>query len=209
MTVSSSTIAAIDLHTHAHTRTTSNQDRAPSHPAPSPQHPYPSARLFPQVGVGQSEQLALQSFAKQIATIERSCFELRELACASPSHEAYVLVGDLSTRRDYSDVEETAVGLSHLAMRGVYAPGEAFNFASGRARRMGDLLNLMLRQASTPQGRKIFVRRDGSRIRPADEPLLLGDASKVQQRLGWEPKHNLSRSLRRVLHYWRVKVRKG
>ena len=90
------------------------------------------ARLFPQVGLGQSEELAMQSFARQVVLAERGV-------------QPHVLVGNLTTLRDYSDVEESAVGLAHLALRG--DPGEAYNFASGRAHRMGDLLQLMIAQS--------------------------------------------------------------
>ena len=158
------------------------------------------ARLFPQVGVGQSEQLALQSFARQIAIIE---YDLERGETGGR-----VRVGDLSTRRDYSDVEETAVGLAHLALRGEYEPGEAFNFASGVAHSMRELLTLMLEQLVPEARGRVGIVTDASRIRPADEALLLGDASKVRDRLGWAPNHNLSRSIRRVLQYWRAKVRK-
>ena len=87
------------------------------------------ARLFPQVGLGQSEELAMQSFARQVVLAERGV-------------QPHVLVGNLTTLRDYSDVEESAVGLAHLALRG--EPGEAYNFASGSAHRMGDVLQLMI-----------------------------------------------------------------
>ena len=42
---------------------------------------------------------------------------------------------------------------------------------------------------------------------PVDEPLLLGNATKVWRRLGWQPTHNLTRSLSRVLKYWRRRTR--
>ena len=74
-----------------------------------------------QVGLGQSEELAIQSFARQVA--------LAEAGRAPP----VVWTGNLSTSRDYSDVEDSAVGLAHLAFRG--EPGEAYNFASGKAHR--------------------------------------------------------------------------
>ena len=90
------------------------------------------ARLFPQVGLGQSEELAMQSFARQVVLAERGV-------------QPHVLVGNLTTLRDYSDVEESAVGLAHLALRG--EPGEAYNFASGSAHRMGDVLQLMIAQS--------------------------------------------------------------
>lgn len=149
------------------------------------------ARLFPQVGVGQSEELAIQSFARQVALVE-----------SGAQRPAQVRVGNLRTLRDYSDVEETAVGLAHLALKGV--GGEAYNFASGRAHRMRDLLDAMIAMSSTPWMR---VKVDAAKLRASDEPLLLGNASKVWQLLGWQPTHDLTRSIRRVLQYWRARVR--
>ena len=145
------------------------------------------ARLFPQCGLGQSEELAIQSFTKQVAMVEKGLLP-------------HVQVGNLQTLRDYSDVEESAVGLAHLAFRGI--PNEAYNFASGRAHRMQEILDMAINIAKRP----IPVRTDPARMRASDEALLLGNASKVWTLLGWKPRHDLHRSVRRILKYWRTQV---
>ena len=143
------------------------------------------ARLFPQVGLGQSAELAIQSFCRQVAFAEEGLQPPR------------ILVGNLSTQRDYSDVEETAIALAHLGFRG--AAGEAYNMASGRAHRMASILQMIIDQAKT----RIAVEVDPKRIRPADESLLLGDTRKIREALGWHPIMDLRRAIRRILEYWR------
>ena len=143
------------------------------------------ARLFPQVGLGQSAELAIQSFCRQVAFAEEGLQPPR------------IMVGNLSTQRDYSDVEETAIALAHLGFRG--AAGEVYNMASGRAHRMAGILQMIIDQAKT----RIAVEVDPKRIRPADESLLLGDTRKVREALGWHPIMDLRRAIRRILEYWR------
>ena len=146
------------------------------------------ARLFPQIGLGQSSELAIQNFCRQVALVEAGLQEPR------------VLVGNLSTQRDYSDVQETAVALVHLGFRGV--PGEAYNMASGKAHRMSDLLNMIIEMAHVP----IAVVIDKERLRPADEALLLGDNRKVRNQLDWQPRMDLRRAIGKILRYWRTRA---
>jgi GDP-4-dehydro-6-deoxy-D-mannose reductase len=40
-------------------------------------------------------------------------------------------------------------------------------------------------------------------MRPADEPILLGDNQKLRKATGWRPEVSLLTSTERILHYWR------
>ena len=40
-------------------------------------------------------------------------------------------------------------------------------------------------------------------MRPADEPILLGDNTKLREAIGWQPRIPLEESARRILDHWR------
>ena len=43
-------------------------------------------------------------------------------------------------------------------------------------------------------------------MRASDEPLLLGNATKVWRLLNWWPTHDLRRTVLRILQYWRARL---
>jgi GDP-4-dehydro-6-deoxy-D-mannose reductase len=143
-------------------------------------------RPFNHFGPGQSERFVLASFARQIAQVE--------LGLAEP----VVLTGDLSAERDFLDVRDVVRAYRLAALRAT--PGEAYNVASGVARRLGDVLDMLRAHASVP----VEVRRDPGRLRPADIPRLVGDAGKLRAATGWTPRIALETSLTDTLDFWRA-----
>ncbi len=138
------------------------------------------ARPFPHIGPGQDERFAIASFAGQIAAIERG---------APP----ILRVGNLEARRDLSDVRDI-VG-AYLALLGATGTADIYNVSSGDARRIGDVLAQLLALAD----REIEVVPDPERLRPADIPLLLGDATRIGHDLGWRVERPLEQTLLDIL----------
>ena len=50
------------------------------------------------------------------------------------------------------------------------------------------------------------MRLDESRLRPSDNPVLVGDPSRIRRELGWAPARGLDESLRDLLDHWRAAV---
>lgn len=149
------------------------------------------ARPFNHIGPGQDPSFAVASFSRQIALIEAGLLpsELR--------------VGNLDARRDLTDVRDVVAAYSHILAS---APsGSAFNVCSGRAHRIGDLLDGLLRQARVP----ITVTTDPERMRPSDIPLLLGSHQKLTHTLGWMPTIPIETTLTDTLAWWRAEVAAG
>jgi GDP-4-dehydro-6-deoxy-D-mannose reductase len=67
------------------------------------------------------------------------------------------------------------------------------------------VLDFLLGESSL---RGITVREDAARLRPSDVPLLVGDASRIRQAVGWEPKIPFEQTLRDLLQYWRGRLQK-
>lgn len=146
------------------------------------------ARPFNHIGPRQTPDFAVASFARQIARIERGL--------APPT----ILVGNLETRRDITDVRDVIDAYVRIMERGEC--GRAYNVCSGRAWRMRDLLDELLRMATTSIG----VETDPARHRPVDVPVVQGDATRLRTELGWTPRIAVEDTLRATLDYWRHEV---
>lgn len=149
------------------------------------------ARPFNHIGPGQDPSFAIASFARQIALIESGALapELR--------------VGNLDACRDFTDVRD--VVLAYLGIMQVAPRGAVFNVSSGRAHRIGDLLEVLLRLARVP----ITTTPDPDRLRPSDSPILLGCHDRLTAAIGWTPGTPLEVTLRDTLAWWRTEVAAG
>ena len=148
-------------------------------------------RPFNHTGAGQSESFVAPSFAAQIARIEAGL-------------QAPVLsVGSLDEERDFLDVRDVvrAYALA-IDARATLAAGEVFNVASGKAVRIGDLLERLLRMARTP----IEVRVDPGRLRRSPTPVAIGDSAHLRETLTWAPEIDLDETLRTVLEEQRRRL---
>jgi GDP-4-dehydro-6-deoxy-D-mannose reductase len=145
------------------------------------------ARAFNHLGARQDPHFVASGFARRIADIEKGRWE--------PS----ISVGNLDARRDFTDVRDTVRAYHLILEQGTHQ--EAFNVCSGRAVVVGDLLDRLIARARVP----VRIQADPARYRPNDVPLLLGDSTKIRERLGWTPAIPLERTLDDLLEYWRKK----
>ena len=144
-------------------------------------------RAFNHAGPRQRTGFVIPDFAVQIARLERK-----------PGKRA-LKTGDLSARRDVTDVRDVAAAYRLLAERG--APGEVYHVGSGRAISIHGILNAMLRMAQRP----IEIVRDPHLSRPVEVSVLQADISKLK-RLGWQPNIPLKQTLSDTLDYYRSRI---
>jgi GDP-4-dehydro-6-deoxy-D-mannose reductase len=147
------------------------------------------ARAFNHLGPRQSPQFVAANFARQIAEAEVSL------------REPTVRVGNLQAERDFTDVTDVVRAYALLMDKG--QSGEAYNVASGRARSVQSVLDILMSMSSV----EVHVRQDPERMRPSDVPIVYGNSAKLQNDTGWQPTVPFEESLRRVLVYWREVVR--
>jgi GDP-4-dehydro-6-deoxy-D-mannose reductase len=146
------------------------------------------ARAFNHIGPRQDPFFAAPGFARRIADIERGRW--------APE----ISVGNLDAQRDLTDVRDTVRAYRLILERGV--PGRPYNVCSGRAVTIGHLLDLLIARARCP----VTVKIDPARYRPNDNPILLGDPSRLRDELGWAPEIPLERTVDDLLEYWRGKT---
>jgi GDP-4-dehydro-6-deoxy-D-mannose reductase len=144
-------------------------------------------RAFQHEGPGRDERFAVGSWAAQIALAEAA-------------GRGSVRVGDLTAKRDISDVRDVARAYEMLLDPSV--PAGTYNVASGRAVVMRDVLEIILSLARCP----LEVEEDPSRFRTSELAVVCGDASKVRAATGWAPTIPLERTLADTLDAARVGV---
>ncbi|HZQ26804.1 MAG TPA: GDP-mannose 4,6-dehydratase [Acidimicrobiales bacterium] len=143
--------------------------------------PVVRARPFNHVGPGQAPTFAVAAFAQRIVDARRSGAKTLE-------------VGNLSPRRDLTDVRDVVRAYRLLVERG--EPGQVYNVASGQDVAIEDVVRRMLDLA----GVDLELEVDPSLLRPVDVPVLRGDATRLRQATGWVPEIALDDTLRDVLH---------
>ena len=146
-------------------------------------------RLFSHIGPRQSDAYALSAFAAQIARIEAG------------QQEPILKVGNLSARRDISDVRDVAAAYAALLTHG--EAGAAYNVGSGQSHEIGALLEQLVAMSHVP----IRVTVDPARLRPVDVPDVVCDNRRLGTATGWQPQIPLAITLRDMLDYWRNAIK--
>ena len=147
-------------------------------------------RAFNHLGPAQTDRFVASALAARIA---RNEVEGRDV----------VPVGNLSPRRDFTDVRDVVRAYRLLVERGT--PGAVYNVCSGRDVAIRELAERLLAMADRPMRLEV----DPALERPVDVPVHRGDAAKIGAATGWQPQIPLERTLADLLDDWRRRVRAG
>jgi GDP-4-dehydro-6-deoxy-D-mannose reductase len=142
--------------------------------------PVVRARPFNHLGPGQSPMFAVPALAGRILEARRT-------------GSGVLRTGNLSARRDFTDVRDVVRAYRLLVERG--EPGAAYNVCSGRDVSMEEVVNRLM----AISGSDLRLESDPELMRPVDVPALRGDASRLEAATGWTSEVALEESLRAVL----------
>lgn len=134
-------------------------------------------RSFNHVGPGQAQGFVLSDFCRQIVLLEQS------------GQEGEMSVGNLSARRDFTDVRDVVRAYRLLAEQG--RSGQVYNVGSGKAVSIRELLEELLSMAAVP----IRAETDPAKLRPIDVPLHMADITKLTADTHWRPEIPLRETL--------------
>jgi GDP-4-dehydro-6-deoxy-D-mannose reductase len=151
------------------------------------------ARPFNHAGPGQSENFVISDFCKQVAALEKE----RQGAAGDRRR---ILVGNLSSVRDFLDVRDVVAAYAGLAEKG--QEGEVYNVASGQGVSIQSILDTVVGMAKIP----IDVEVSPEKYRTAGNDRAVGANRRLRSLLGWRPKHSLEQTVADTLEYWRRKV---
>jgi UDP-glucose 4-epimerase len=105
-----------------------------------------------------------------------------------------VRLGNMDSRRDYTDVIDVAAALAALISAPSAGP-TTFNIGSGRGVSVADLVGI----CEKILGRRISVEFDPSRRRRNDRVELIADISRLSKTVGWSPTRTLEQTLSDLL----------
>jgi GDP-4-dehydro-6-deoxy-D-mannose reductase len=143
-----------------------------------------TVRPFNHIGPGQSPNFAVPALAKRIV-------EADKLKAST------IPVGNLSARRDFTDVRDVVRAYRLLVESG--EAGVVYNVCSGHDVSIREIADGLLALAGT----ELEFETDPSLVRPVEVPVLRGDPGRLSAATGWEPEIPLDQTLADVLAYWR------
>jgi GDP-4-dehydro-6-deoxy-D-mannose reductase len=145
-----------------------------------------TVRPFNHIGPGQTPNFAVPALARRIVAAERS-------------GAGTIPVGNLSARRDFTDVRDVVRAYRLLIESG--HPGGVYNVCSGRDISIREIADGLLGLAGT----SLEFETDPSLVRPVEVPVLRGDPGRLADATGWAPEVPLEQTLADVLAYWRTR----
>ncbi len=148
-------------------------------------------RPFNTYGPRQSERAIIPTILRQ--ALDPACVEIR--------------LGDLTPRRDFTFVDDTAAAFMAAGTAVGMAYGEPFNAGSGKSITIGDLVSTILRSLNINKP----VIESAERLRPSASEVraLIADSSKFSNATGWSPAVSLPEGIHRTAAWWRERLEKG
>ena len=138
------------------------------------------ARPFNHVGPGQSTHFVVPALVNRLLD-------------ARDEGRVQISVGDLSPRRDFSDVRDVVRAYRLLELYGV--AGEIYNVASGRDVAIRDVAEQLVALIAP----SVSLVRDEALVRPVEVPVMRGSFEKLHDATGWEPVITFEQSLHDVI----------
>ncbi|MHB1517614.1 MAG: GDP-mannose 4,6-dehydratase [Acidimicrobiales bacterium] len=141
-------------------------------------------RPFNHIGPGQSPNFVVAGLAKRIVEAERA-------------GAATIPVGNLSARRDFTDVRDVVRAYRLIVEQD--APDGLYNVCSGREVAIDSIAGTLLELA----GASLALEPDRGLVRAVEVPVLRGDPGRLEAATGWTPEIALEDTLADVLNFWR------
>jgi len=146
------------------------------------------ARAFNHTGPRQPPAFVAPTMARQIALIEQGRLE------------PVIHVGNLDSRRDFTDVRDVVRAYIALVQQG--QAGEIYNVGSGTGRSIRSLLDALRSRSRV----EVTVETDPERLRPTETSALVADTSKLRDRTSWQPLISFESMIDQLLGFWRSEI---
>jgi GDP-4-dehydro-6-deoxy-D-mannose reductase len=141
-------------------------------------------RSFNHCGPGQPDRFVVSAIVKQFVRI------------AHDLQDPVIPIGNGGIIRDFIDVRDVVDAYRLLLTQG--KRGEVYNICSGKGRSIRDIVTLL----SDMYHIDVEIHQEQSRIRPIDNPRIVGSYRKIQDHVGWKPRIPFEENLRGMFDYW-------
>jgi nucleoside-diphosphate-sugar epimerase len=146
--------------------------------------PSVNMRFFNQTGPRKDND-ACSEFGRKVAKI------------ASRKSPPFIEVGNLETYRDITGIKDTINASWLMYEKGI--PGETYNVCSAKPTKIRDVLNYLISLSE----KEIEIRENTpDLLRHTDEPIILGDNTKIKQELGFSISQDINSLLTDIFNYW-------
>lgn len=148
-------------------------------------------RPFNTYGPRQSERALISSVIRQL--LDPTC--------------NLINVGDLSPKRDFTFVKDTADAFLAVGVAEDLNYGIAYNGGTGRAVSIAETVDLIMKISGISKP----LRQENDRLRPANSEVLalLSDNSFLKSSTGWSPQTSLEDGIKTTIEWWRQKIDLG
>jgi len=133
-------------------------------------------RPFNHIGPGQAPGFILPDFYKRL----------------SATTENVIKVGNIDSKRDYTDVRDIVQAYVMLATAPTLGHN-IYNVCSGYSLSGSDILHKLKEAVERAD---IIFEVDPSLIRPTDAQEIVGDSSRLQDELGWKPQYTIDQTIK-------------
>lgn len=142
-----------------------------------------ATRAFNHTGRGRQAVNAESAFARRIVAAERG----------EADHVAH---GDLSARRNYTDVADVIAAYQQA----IALPPGIYNVCSGRTASMAEVMGILVRLSRVPG---VLLKEDPSLARREAPSFPEPSFERLRRACGWTPAIGLEETLAGLLDYWR------
>ncbi len=148
-------------------------------------------RPFNAFGPRQSERAVIPTVIRQL--LDPDCLVVK--------------IGDASTVRDFTFVEDTVAAFLAIGLASKIEFGRPYNAGSGKAVSITEMIDLL----ADLTGCHKQVEHDPERMRPGKSEVraLLADSSRLAADAGWRPSIDLCVGLTRTIAWWRDRLANG
>lgn len=107
-----------------------------------------------------------------------------------------LLLGDITTKRDFNYVEDIVNGLIKISEEGKM--GEVYNIGSGRSVSISEVIE----EVEKALNKKLLIKRNESKIRPKESEVrvLICNNEKLKG-IGWKPYVNLDEGIKKTIEW--------
>lgn len=141
-------------------------------------------RSFNHIGPRQKDIFVVPSFVKQLVEIRKN------------GGKGIIRVGNIDIIRDFLDVRDVVDAYYRILTQGT--PGEVYNVCSGQGIRLGDIISITANILSIEPNIKV----DPILIRPADNAVIIGACSRLQNDLAWKQAFSLEQTMHDIINYF-------
>jgi GDP-4-dehydro-6-deoxy-D-mannose reductase len=138
-------------------------------------------RAFNHIGPMQNNNFVIPSFAHQI--VQQIKQGNKEIALS---------VGNTAIIRDFTDVRDIVLAFDALLCGN--PKHFIYNLSSGKGCSIQDIIKTMENAVQKP----IITTVDANKIRPIDNPIMIGDATRMQQEFNWTPTINMAQTIKDI-----------